>query len=167
MPKSDQGIEQKRYTVVPRTLIFLFDSHNRVLLLKGAKTKRLWAGLYNGIGGHIERGEDIYEAASRELQEETGIAGIDLSFCGQINVDVTDQLGVAIFVFKGEFMKEVFLHSSEGELDWVSLDMIDSYPLVEDLLELIPRVAAYQPNMPIIVGKYRYGASGEMDISFR
>lgn len=167
MPKSDQGIEQDRYRVVPRTLVFLFDSANRVLLLKGAETKRLWAGLYNGIGGHIERGEDIYEAASRELLEETGIAGINLRFCGQITVDVSDQVGVAIFVFKGEYLVDDFSNSSEGTLCWVSLDEIDVFPLVEDLPELIPRVAAHQTTAPIIVGKYSYGDNGKLEISFR
>lgn len=167
MPKSDQGVEHHRYTVVPRTLIFLFDSEDRVLLLKGANTKRLWPGLYNGIGGHIERGEDIFEAASRELLEETGIAGIDLAYCAHISVDVSDQYGVSIFVFKGQYTGDHLINSSEGELHWVSLKMVGSLPLVEDLPELIPRVAAYQSNRPIIVGKYSYRDSGEMDISFR
>lgn len=167
MPKSDQGVEHHRYTVIPRTLIFLFDSEDRVLLLKGANTKRLWAGLYNGIGGHIERGEDIFEAATRELLEETGIKGIELAYCAQISVDVSDQYGVVIFVFKGHYMGEKFINSSEGELHWVSLEMIGTLPLVEDLPELLPRVASYQPNLPIIVGKYSYKDSGEIDISFR
>jgi 8-oxo-dGTP diphosphatase len=167
MPKSDQGIEQDRYRVVPRTLIFLFDSANRVLLLKGAETKKLWAGLYNGIGGHIERGEDIYEAASRELLEETGITGINLCLCAQIIVDVSDQVGVAIFVFKGEYLGNDFSNSSEGALCWVSIDEIDAFPLVEDLPELIPRVASHQSTAPIIVGKYSYDDKGKMEISFR
>lgn len=57
-PKSDQRIDdQERYLVVPRTLVFLFDEQDRVLLLKGAENKIRWAGLYNGIGGHVERGK--------------------------------------------------------------------------------------------------------------
>jgi hypothetical protein len=49
MPKSDQGVEQKRYTVVPRTLIFLFDFDNRVLLLKGAENETIvgWSLQWN------------------------------------------------------------------------------------------------------------------------
>jgi predicted NUDIX family phosphoesterase len=57
MPKSDQGVHTKRYQIIPRVLIFIFDG-DRVLLIKGAPNKRLWANQYNGIGGHIERGED-------------------------------------------------------------------------------------------------------------
>jgi 8-oxo-dGTP diphosphatase len=49
MPQSDQGVTKDRYTVIPRTAIFLRrgDSY---LLLKGAPTKRLWANQYNGLG---------------------------------------------------------------------------------------------------------------------
>jgi 8-oxo-dGTP diphosphatase len=59
MPKSDQGIDQKRYQVVPRTLIFVFDQKIKCSYSKGHPQKRLWAGLFNGIGGHVERGEDV------------------------------------------------------------------------------------------------------------
>ena len=46
--------------------------------------KRLWdpyEGLYNLVGGKIEPGEDGFEAAYRELEEETGIGrnAIELS----------------------------------------------------------------------------------------
>lgn len=54
MPKSDQGVDQKRYHVIPRTLIFLFQD-DQVLLIKGNKKKRTygqisimaWAGMLN------------------------------------------------------------------------------------------------------------------------
>jgi len=72
MPHSDQGVTADRYTVIPRTAIFLRrgDSY---LLLKGAPTKRLWANKYNGLGGHVERGEDVLSATRRELLEETDL----------------------------------------------------------------------------------------------
>ena len=61
-----QGVSQDRYTVIPRVLIFPFASDGKVLLLKGAPHKRIWAGLWNGIGGHVEAGESIIQAAQRE-----------------------------------------------------------------------------------------------------
>ena len=52
MPKSDQGVRNDRYKIIPRTLIFVTRGE-QVLLLKGAEHKRLWANQYNGIGGHV------------------------------------------------------------------------------------------------------------------
>ena len=52
MPKSDQGIDvslkHQRYTVIPRTLVFITRS-DCVLLLRGSPQKRIWANQYNGI----------------------------------------------------------------------------------------------------------------------
>lgn len=167
MPKSDQGINAQKYQVVPRTLIFLFDSQERVLLLKGSSTKRLWAGQYNGIGGHIEAREDILESAQRELKEETGLTNIILRCCGQIMVDVTEDVGIAIFIFRGKYEGQEWAASSEGDLAWISMSNLAEAPLVEDLPILIPKVYNHQPSDPFIIGKYEYRHGGELLMSFR
>ena len=167
MPKADQGVDAQKYQVVPRTLIFLFDSQENVLLLKGSITKRLWAGLYNGIGGHIEAGEDILASAQRELKEETGLNEINLRCCGQIMVDVTEEVGIAIFIFRGIYEGYELSASSEGDLAWISLDNLSETSLVEDLPVLIPKVYHHQPTDPFIIGKYKYQYGGELLMSFR
>jgi len=58
---------------VPRTLIFL-ERNGHVLLIRGGPDK-WFAGRYNGLGGHVEPGEDVYTAALREVQEEAGARG--------------------------------------------------------------------------------------------
>ena len=105
MPVSDQGINRERYMLIPRTAIFLRRG-NLVLLIKGAPTKRLWAGKYNGLGGHVERGEDVRSAAKRELMEEAGLTA-DLWLCGTVIVDA-GEIGICLYVFSGE--------SFEGEI---------------------------------------------------
>ncbi len=103
MGRNDQGVGRSadRYKVIPRVLCFITHGED-VLLLRGAAHKRLWAGLYNGVGGHVERDEDIYTAARREAREETGLEVAQLRLAGVIHADAGDAAtGILFFVFVG------------------------------------------------------------------
>jgi len=165
MPKSEQGVSADRYQVIPRTLIFV-TSAKRVLLLKGAATKRLWAGKYNGIGGHVERGEDVLSSARRELKEETGLEIADLRLCGTVLVDASDRIGVAIYVFSGCYAGGEILQSEEGQLEWVNQDDLDRYPLVEDLKILLPRVLEMSAETPPFAARSYYDAGEQLRVVF-
>jgi 8-oxo-dGTP diphosphatase len=145
MPKSDQGVHPERYQIIPRTLIFLTHA-DEVLLLKGAPNKRLWANRYNGVGGHIERGEDVLSAARRELFEETGLAGLPLWLCGTIVVNTGEGVGIGIFVFRGECSAQEMCPSDEGALEWIEKGRLNDLPLVEDLPLLLPRILEMRPG---------------------
>lgn len=153
MKKPIQLILPDRYQVIPRTLIFVVNN-NEILLIKGATDKKLWPGLYNGIGGHLERGEDILTAAKRELYEESGIQDIDLELRSVIFIDVDEKLGISMFVFCGYTDSNQFTSSNEGALEWIKLDQLTNYPLVEDLYQLIPMILT--SGKRIQFGRYYY-----------
>jgi 8-oxo-dGTP diphosphatase len=155
MGKDDQQASPQRYTIIPRTLVFLTRGET-VLLLRAAPHKKLWPDRYNGIGGHIERGEDVWSAARREVIEETGLTPDDLRFCGTIFVDTGAAPGVGVFVFRGESHEGEPVESDEGMLEWVKPADIHRINTVEDLPLLLPRVLAMQGCDPPFFAHYRY-----------
>ena len=165
MPKSDQVVDPSRYQIIPRTLIFVVKGE-QVLLLKGAETKRIWAGKYNGIGGHIERGEDAAGAARRELLEETGLHVDDLRLCGTLIVDASPGVGIGIFIFRAEYSGGELLDSPEGMLEWHTLDDLGSLRTVEDLPVLLPRVMSMQPDSAPFSARSFYDDHGQLQVVF-
>lgn len=149
------------YLVVPRTLCFIFNGQD-VLVLKRAPSKRLFPGKVNGVGGHVEAGEDIALSALREIEEETGLVVDDLWLAGVVHVDPalgqTVPLpsgaapGVVVFVFTAQATQRAFRPSEEGELLWVPLDQVDSLDWVDgDARVLRQALAAQAANRPFFM----------------
>lgn len=166
MQWSDQGTAgTERHTVIPRTLCFV-QNGGSLLLLRGAPTKRLWAGRLNGIGGHIEPGETPLEGAYRELREEAGLSPSHLALRGVIHVSSNHQEpGVLILVYVGRVPSRAVRAGCEGEPVWCDLEKLPWDEMVDDLPSLLPLVLD-DTRPGIVYGEYRANPDGSMQLRF-
>ncbi|OQA37808.1 MAG: NADH pyrophosphatase [Chloroflexi bacterium ADurb.Bin325] len=173
MGREDQGVQKSRhrYQVIPRVLCFV--THDdaadgaAVLLLRGGPHKRLWANRYNGLGGHVESGEDIYAATRREVREEAGLEIHDLLLRAVVHADAGDPtLGILFFVFTARADSRAVTPSAEGALEWRRQDALPLAEMVEDLPVLLPKVLAMQPADPPLFVAYSYDDADRLQMHF-
>ncbi len=150
-----------RHLVVPRTLCFVLDG-DEVLLMRRAAHKRLFPGKVNGLGGHIEIGEDPAVSAAREIYEEAGIGVRGLWLAGVMHVEGSvgqseplpdgTHPGVLVLVYAAQALSRGVRASDEGELMWVSLAEVEGFDWVDgDARVLRWALAAQKEGAPFSV----------------
>lgn len=96
-------------------------SPDRSKMLMCERKKDPYKGLLNMVGGKIESGEDGYDAAYRELFEETGISREDIRIVHLM--DFTYPLcDEYVEVYAGGLKREVTLREEKNPLLWISAD---------------------------------------------
>lgn len=163
MSVREQGVQLDRYSLIPRTAVFLRDG-DAFLLLRGSSSKRIWPGRYNGVGGHVDRGEDILTAAVRELREETGLEA-SLWLCGTVVVD-SGTVGIGLFVFSGAVVGGQLRESPEGRPEWIPYDRIQYLPTVPDVPQLVARIRQMKRGDPPFAARSHYDEVGQLRLEF-
>lgn len=150
-----QSLSNVRYKVIPRTLIFIFNE-SKVLLIKQNSEIKPGFGKWNGIGGHIEEGEDPYSSARREISEESGLSIENLKLNFISIIPEKKDLGVCLFIFSGNCKNVRTKESPEGQLSWIRIDHLTEYKLMPDLSKLLELVLNQtNSNCPQIIS-YSY-----------
>jgi 8-oxo-dGTP diphosphatase len=126
----------ERHTARLVTLSFVTCGDD-VLLLRHPDTGDRFPGRWNGIGGHVEPGECILDAARRELREETGLDVADLTLRGVVHE--ANLLGRAhvLFVFRGRVRERSLRDVPGTTLCWQPLAKLRELPLVADVDALL------------------------------
>ena len=104
------------------------------------RAKEPYKGLYNFVGGKVEEEESNYEAAYRELFEETGISSddIELDYFMDLNYYKYEN---NLQVFYGILKHDVNLREEKNKLEWVEIN--------EELLNIEKFAGNY--NVPHII----------------
>ncbi len=165
MSLAGQRLDPSRYRVVPRTLTFLTRG-DQVLLLRVPEERGAWAGCYNGIGGHLEPGEDPCSGARREIREETGLEPDRLTLRGVVLIDTGQPTGIALYIFCGECAAGEPTPGADGSAAWFDLGHLEAVPLVEDLPTILPLVLLGREDGPPFSAVYRYDPHGRLSILF-
>jgi len=143
----------QRYQVIPRVMCLIY-YQDEVLLIKGSKAKD-WAGSLNGVGGHIEKGEGVIEAAEREIEEETGLKVKNTKLKGVVHVDDFFEKQIMMFVTTSQAQTKEVVANEEGELVWVKRQQISNHKVMEDLEEIMRGVDQLRPG-EMLEGVSRY-----------
>ena len=100
-------------------------------------------GKFNGLGGKMDRDEDISTCMTREIMEEAGITCTKMSMRGTVNwtgfgPNGEDWLG---FIFRiDEFTGIPFTENEEGPLEWVDISSLEDLPMWEGDKYFLPLV---------------------------
>ena len=105
----------KQYNVV---VIFNKDM-NKTLMCK--RTKEPYMGMYNLVGGKIEKENDGLNEAYRELIEETNISKNDVELNHFMNIEYIS-FNKSLEVYYGILNKEVELVEEVNKLEWVDIN---------------------------------------------
>ena len=147
------------YTPIIGTLGYLV-CDGRVLLVHRTRDADQHAGKWNGLGGKLERDEDVYSCLCRELAEEAGITVTSARLRGTVSwpgfgPDGEDWLG---FVFVVDAWEGVVPERNEdGPLVWHDLAALDDLPMWEGDRHFLPLVFGDGPVfhgvMPYVGGR--------------
>ena len=150
------------YTPIVATLGYVLSAdRSQVLLIhRNARPDDQHLGKYNGLGGKIERDEDIVAGMRREIHEEAGIACDQLQLRGTISwpgfgKHGEDWLGLLFLITA--YSGTPFETNAEGTLEWVPVDRILDLPLWDGDRRFLPLVFDDDPRSFHGVMSYRDG----------
>ena len=150
------------YTPIVATLGYVLSEDGRRVLMihRNARADDHHLGKYNGLGGKLDRDEDVVAGFRREIREEAGIECEELVLRGTISWpgfgrNGEDWLGFVFVVTR--FTGEPLQRNPEGTLEWVDIDAIASLPLWDGDRHFLPLVFDDDPRGFHGVMPYRDG----------
>ncbi|WP_322489158.1 8-oxo-dGTP diphosphatase [Chloroflexus sp.] len=161
------------YTPILATLGYVLSPDRQAVLMvhRNARPGDQHLGKYNGLGGKLERDEEIVAGMQRELREEAGITAIELTLRGTVSWPGFGKNGEDWFAFIfviTRFSGTPPAANVEGTLEWVPIARVMELPLWPGDRYFLPLVFDNDPRpfhgvMPYANGQpvdWRYSRLG-------
>lgn len=117
-------------------------------LLTNEKKQR--KDIYNGLGGHVEKGEDVISSAVRETKEEAGVDLLNPKIKGVMNVSGFFGKDVTLFIVAGSTKDEPLSSTLEGELEWVCRAEIENLNIFQDVKPFLEKILEMKENQMFV-----------------
>ncbi len=88
-------------------------------------------------GGHVEAGESFYDAAVREVFEETGLTVSELQMCGIKDWFRDDGTRYVVLLYKTDKFEGELTSSDEGEVMWIPLAKMQGMEITESMKTML------------------------------
>jgi 8-oxo-dGTP diphosphatase len=150
------------YTPIVATLGYVLspDGRQALMIHRNARPGDQHLGKYNGLGGKVERDEDVAAGMRREILEESGIECGTMRMRGTISWPGFGKHGEDWFGFVfviDDFTGTPLTSNPEGTLEWVDVDKLETLPLWEGDRQFLPLVFDEDPRPFHGVMPYRDG----------
>ncbi|MGC9553832.1 MAG: NUDIX domain-containing protein [Thermoplasmatota archaeon] len=130
---------------MPDVVTCILLHQGRLLLLKRSDRVSTYRGLWAGVSGYVEEGDDPLERAYIEIEEETGLTREQMVLeRGAPPVEFYDpgegrRWRVHPFLFRA-LTAEVSIDWEHDDYAWVAPEELDRYPTVPKLAETVRRL---------------------------
>ena len=131
---------------MPRVVTcLLINEEGKLLILRRSDKVKTYKGLWGGVAGYVEPGEEPYETALKEIQEEVGIEKEHVVLINQGNiVKFTDiyegnkyEWTIYPFVFKIRKNQKIQIDWEHLEYLWITPSEITRYDTVPHLKQTV------------------------------
>lgn len=157
------------YTPILATLGYVFSPDQRSVLMvhRSARPDDAHLGKYNGLGGKLNRDEDILTGFRRELLEEANLTATDMHLAGTISWPGFGKNGEDWFGFLFRVLAFTGTppdRNVEGTLNWIEIDHILELPLWDGDRHFLPMILDLKA--PAFHGVLPYHAGKALDWRF-